>query len=330
MNAYDFAIYSIIFVSILTCFYLVISKFNNINHIDSENNIKNITSLKNNIQSLNNELLSIKQQLPTSSESSSESNFESNSSSFSNNIPANININTESNGPSNNGYKPPPVIFDPIANFDKAKLLDPLVDPRGRSSADQIPTPQVAMQFNFPTQGVIDRYHRVGLLIALDKDENKEENVSSEFIWNGPSKTSKKQRRPSISSENDFNVKPYKGVQSASSKSFEGFATIDGSDSDSYSDSEIEGFQNTTNIYNINGNAGENDILELIGRKITDNWYKYFTSISKGNKIIKIVVRNRNRKELYSGDIVFIPELGKSYRVKIDPLDQIEYNPYMF
>ena len=49
-----------------------------------------------------------------------------------------------------------------------------------------------------------------------------------------------------------------------------------------------------------------------------------------GNKVIKVVVKNRNRRELYSGDIVYIPEIRKTYRVKIDPMDMIEYNPYMF
>ena len=49
-----------------------------------------------------------------------------------------------------------------------------------------------------------------------------------------------------------------------------------------------------------------------------------------GNKIIKVVVRNKNQRELYSGDIVFIPEIKKTYRVKIDPMDIIEYNPYLF
>ena len=70
--------------------------------------------------------------------------------------------------------------------------------------------------------------------------------------------------------------------------------------------------------------------MELIGKKITDNWYKYFTSISVGNKIIKINVHNRNRRELYDGDIVYISELGKRYKVKIDKMDMIEYNPYFF
>lgn len=69
--------------------------------------------------------------------------------------------------------------------------------------------------------------------------------------------------------------------------------------------------------------------LKLIGKKINNNYYRYFTSISKGNKIIKINVNNRNNKELYSGDEVFIPELNKFYRVKIDKMDMIDYNPYI-
>ena len=54
------------------------------------------------------------------------------------------------------------------------------------------------------------------------------------------------------------------------------------------------------------------------------------TKNKEGNKIIKIVVHNRNRRELYDGDLVFIKELHKWYRVKLDDLDMIEYNPYFF
>lgn len=253
--------------------------------------------------------------------------------------------------------KPPPIIYDPIANYDMAKLTDPLVDPRGRTSADQIPTPQVAMQFNFPTQGVLDRYHRVGLLIAIGNDVKKEKidhiempysisdksnysntdsnsgsdydsdygsDSGSDFVWNGPSKTNiNKRKKKFITMENTSSEKKtYKGVDIK--ESFDNFT-----DSDSY-----EYFGNTnksiTNVYNVYSNNNDNNILELIGKKITDNWYKYFTSITMGNKIIKVVVRNKNRKELYSGDIVYIPELKRTYRVKIDPMDMIEYNPYLF
>jgi hypothetical protein len=244
--------------------------------------------------------------------------------------------------------KPPPIVYDPIANYDMAKLTDPLVDPRGRTSADQIPTPQVAMQFNFPTQGVLDRYHRVGLLIAIGNDVKKEKidhiempysisdksnysstdsysgsDSGSEFLWNGPSKTNiNKRKKKFITMETDSEKKTYKGIDIK--ENFDNYT-----DSDSY-----EYFGNTdksiTNVYNVYSNNNDNNILELIGKKITDNWYKYFTSITMGNKIIKVVVCNKNRKELYSGDIVYIPELKRTYRVKIDPMDMIEYNPYLF
>lgn len=252
-----------------------------------------------------------------------------------------------------NRNKPPPIVFDPIANYDIAKLTDPLVDPRGRTSADQIPTPQVAAQFNFPTQGVLDRYHRVGLLIAIGSNKNLDENV-----WDGNIKKSKKKRRyvePNTNSE----TKSYRGVEIKESfdslidtddldnlTNSNNFETNDSFDSieefksniyspnpNSNSNSNSNSNFNTkkiVNVYNNFSDQNDNSILELIGKKITDNWYKYFTSITMGNKIIKVVVRNKNRKELYSGDIVFIPEIGKKYRVKIDPMDMIEYNPYMF
>ena len=239
----------------------------------------------------------------------------------------------------------PPVIFDPIANFDRAKLIDPLVDPRGRTSADQIPTPIVAAQFNFPTQGILDRYHRIGLLIAV---ENELDNFSDNFSDNDSGSLDYKltgKFKKGGKNSSDY----YKDYYNNNLKNFKNFRN--NSNSDNYSDNSTnnstnssssprpykgvefahEGFENinNTNIYNI-GNLGENDILELIGKKITDNWYKYFTSISKGNKVIKINVHNRNRKELYCGDEVYIPELKRRYRVKIDQMDQIEYNPYLF
>jgi hypothetical protein len=251
--------------------------------------------------------------------------------------------------------KPPPIIYDPIANYDKAKLFDPFVDPSGRTSADQIPTPQVAMQLNFPTQGVLDKYHRIGLLVAITNNVKKKRsknielpystsdnsessacdsnesfiNTDSdsdilkgrEFIWNGPSKTNiNKRKKRYVKMENK--EKKYNGIEIK-----ENFSDLDSLDS-------VEYFGNTnkaiTNVYNIYSGNNDNNILELMGKKITDNWYKYFTSMTVGNKVIKIIVRNKNRKELYSGDIVFIPELNRSYRVKIDPMDMIEYNPYFF
>jgi hypothetical protein len=308
----------LVFIILLCSFYLLISGFgsSNLKLTGSEQaqqtsqSSQSQTGIEKTISELQNQISSLKNQI-------------SGSASIPNNSPDEpiINVNTLGTGVSGPISKPPPIIFDPIANYDQAKLFDPLVDPRGRTSADQIPAPQVAAQLNFPTQGVLDRYHRVGLLIAINTPYDNEggrgkrpkrrhakkridryPDASSDLI-SSSSASSSDSDNSSMSSNNS---RPYSGVETApvSNEMFESFGN--------YMD------------------EGPNGILELIGKKITDNWYKYFTSISKGNKIIKIVVNNRNRKELYTGDEVYIPELHRWYRVQIDEMDMIEYNPYLF
>ena len=380
MEYYNIIIFILVFLVVLVSFYLIISNFgiksiDNYNYTNGEStNEESSNFVLEKISSLKNELVEIKNKINSSDLTKSTTSSTSSTSSTSqisvpvgnnksgineiiieqdnqninaSNLPSLINNqNPNGNLPSN---KPPPVIYDPIANYDIAKLTDPLVDPRGRTSADQIPTPQVAMQFNFPTQGVLDRYHRVGLLIAINNDIKKEKidriempysgsdsdsnsdsgsdsgSISgTEFVWNGPSKTNINKRKKKF-----INME----ISGSSNKSYKGVDIKE--NFDNYTDSDsFEYFGNTdksiTNVYNVYSNNNDNNILELIGKKITDNWYKYFTSITMGNKIIKVVVRNKNRRELYSGDIIYIPELKKTYRVKIDPMDMIEYNPYLF
>lgn len=197
------------------------------------------------------------------------------------------------------------VFVDPVANYDNAKLGDPLVDPLQRTSADQIPNPSIAMQFNFPTQGVLDKYHRVGLLIAIDSELDSQSNSrsnKSNYSENSNIVRTKSKNKPIIE-EGQEPKRDYKGVWLAEH-------------------GKIEGFGNITADY-------DNSILELIGKRRYHNVYRYFTSITMGNKIIKVMVHNKNNKELYSGDIIFIKELGKNYRVEIDNMDMIEYNPYV-
>jgi hypothetical protein len=230
----------------------------------------------------------------------------------------------------------PPIIYDPIESYDRKKLLDPLIDPRGRSSADQIPTPQIAAQLNFPTQGILDRYHRVGLLIAINDDKvHNDRNRNNQKYYedfgniekiNKSGKITNTDTDSSNSSSCNKNNKNNRYKDNSSD-----IHTIDNSNDSSNS------FHNNNYKKKIIPNNvvleitdRDNDILELIGKKIANEWYRYFTSISKGNKIIKINVHNRNRKELYDGDIVYIPILKRYYRVKIDKLDMIEYNPYFF
>ncbi len=302
ININSHIVYSIIiFIILICCFYLIINNFGSSNISTSTTN-PDPNTLHQTINKLQNELANVKSEI-SQTKTDSEPNI-----TFSTNP-------TEPSG-SQTVVKPPPIIFDPIANYDQAKLLDPLVDPRGRTSADQIPAPQVAAQFNFPTQGVLDRYHRVGLLVAIDTPFDTQgdggrgirprRRHAKKRIDRYPEASDNLSSSDNSTSSTSSSQKSYRGVDiaPASSETFESFGN--------YMD------------------EGPNGILELIGKKITDNWYKYFTSISKGNKIIKIVVNNRNRRELYSGDEVYIPELHRWYRVQMDEMDMIEYNPYLF
>lgn len=323
----------IIFILLITSFYLIMNNFgySNFNtHVNTNTNTNTtstltstqesstIKSLQENINNLQSQLSNIKSEILTENNQNDIDpiiNFNSNP-----NLNSEFTGNQSGSCMSGTCSKPPPIIFDPIANYDQAKLLDPLVDPRGRTSADQIPAPQVAAQFNFPTQGVLDRYHRVGLLIALDNDPDSE-NISQTGNIYGPNKHKNKSKRRKNPTKNYSESKSDSDSDSSSNNSIYSKGV---QIAQNHSESQgIEGF----GVYS---DEGPNGILELIGKKITDNWYKYFTSISKGNKIIKIVVNNRNRKELYSGDVVYITELNRWYQVQIDDMDMIEYNPYFF
>jgi hypothetical protein len=318
-------IYIIIFILFVIVFYFIINKFGYSNYnLENTSQESNIKSLQNNISQLQSELSNIKSEMSSGETKNSNSDPIIN---FTTGSDPNMNLGSGSCA-SGSCPKPPPIIFDPIANYDQAKLFDPLVDPRGRPSADQIPAPQVAAQFNFPTQGVLDRYHRVGLLIGLDsapdssprkhrgkksKRINKKGRYPNDDVISLRSANTFASDNSTDSTDSSNSTGSYRGVQIAPVRAEKGIGGISG----------IEGF----GIY---ADEGPNGILELIGKKINDNWYQYFTSISKGNKVIKIVVNNRNRKELYSGDVVYLPELNRWYQVQMDSMDMIEYNPYLF
>jgi hypothetical protein len=194
--------------------------------------------------------------------------------------------------------------FDPISVYDYRKMYDPFVDPRGRTSADEIPTLDVALQFNIPTQGFPDKYHRIGLLIETGEPVRRKRDLKTR---NGSSLSINSGSSTNTNSDSSTN-------------------TNSGSSTNKHSTYSINSINSST-IGDINS---DNKILELIGKKMAHNWYRYFTSISIGNKVIKINVHNRNRKELYDDDRVYIPELSKWYRVKIDIMDMIDYSPYLY
>ena len=236
-----------------------------------------------------------------------------------------ININKIKNNNENNvGPIIPPV--DPIANYDRMKLNDPFVDPSQRTSIDQIPGPYFAPYINFPSRGIIDKYHRVGLLTAIDRRDRDHDDIYIDRNINEDS------INPVVITPDISNIseRQHKRQERRNNRS----SNTNNHDNNS-NNSNNSSKKNKPNVpYSVQiepfGNFQGNDILELMGMKLYQNTYKYFTSISEGNKIIKITVKTRNDKELFDGDVVFIPELKQKYRVKIDQIDGVLYNPYFF
>lgn len=73
----------------------------------------------------------------------------------------------------------------------------------------------------------------------------------------------------------------------------------------------------------------QNRIIRLFGRQAypSSNRYEYYTLISSGNDQIKIPIHNRNGKELYDDDHIYIKELDDKYRVYLHKYDEPTYRP---
>ena len=73
----------------------------------------------------------------------------------------------------------------------------------------------------------------------------------------------------------------------------------------------------------------DNRILRLFGRQEYpgSNKYEYYTAINSCPDQIKIPLNTKRKWELYDGDIVHVPELNESYRVKLYKYDAPKYYP---
>ncbi len=228
-----------------------------------------------------------------------------------------ININKINTNNINNSLP----IIDPIANYDALKLSDPFIDPSPRTSIDQIPGRYFAPYINFPTRGIIDKYHRVGLLTSIDRidridkeiyyDNNNIDNINNLNDVND------------IIINDDVRRRIRNNIQSTPTHDIAVKKIIDKNKITVKVPYNVEPFGTHNSSYG-------NNVLELMGMKLYQNSYKYFTSFSEGNKIIKIMVNTKNNKELYDGDTIYIPELKQNYRVTIDQIDNVMYNPYFF
>ena len=83
------------------------------------------------------------------------------------------------------------------------------------------------------------------------------------------------------------------------------------------------------NKENKDNKDNNNKLLRLFGRQEYpgSNKYEYYVLVSSGNDLIKIGLDNKNNKELYCGDNIYISELNEDYRVKLHKYDAPKYYP---
>ena len=201
-------------------------------------------------------------------------------------------------------------VYDAIHQFDTSKVTDPLTDPITRNSL---------LNYGLP----YDSYRLIGTLKRISNDVFLEEtpyyrqmNALNQYGSNGkevkyngveigqsfPPAEIKERAESADLDENDKNwVTGYRKAKRKNCKSCR-------------KNKVVEGF--AIKPYN--------DILQLFGMQssINTSIYFYYTIISDGNSSIKIIINNRNNQgsnELYSGSVIFIPELESSYEVTVNP-----------
>ena len=71
-----------------------------------------------------------------------------------------------------------------------------------------------------------------------------------------------------------------------------------------------------------------NKLIKLFGRQKypRSDHYEYYTMVNVGHDQVK--VRLHRKKELYDDDQVTIPEINKTFKVKLNKDDDTTYNPY--
>lgn len=189
-------------------------------------------------------------------------------------------------------------VYDAIHKFDTAKIIDPLQDPITRNSL---------LNYGLP----YDSYRQVGTLKCIYEDppltkrelyEERNNYFDDEYTYNGVEKalpqtvTSHSPPVPQMESSPTVITDRKKKCRKCKDKKV-----------------KVENF--------ISGQY--NDILPLYGMQsnINTNIWFYYTTISDGNNTIKIMLNppnNGGTTELWTGSVIYIPELNKTYEAIVN------------
>jgi hypothetical protein len=197
-----------------------------------------------------------------------------------------------------------------ILNYDLSKLNNPLVEPTRRVERYELPKYYFRNMIDLPTRGYPDNYTQLGILVAEGNNN-----------WNGSNRTYGLNNFDSYS--NNFVGKYGEGSRHKYNKKRHSKKHK----KDKYYNDYYE--NNDRQIYESNYRKNnENNILRLFGRQTYpgSNIWEYYLTVYSGLDAIKIPFYPR-RKELYTDDRVFVPELNSEYRVRLYNYDAPRYYP---
>jgi len=191
-----------------------------------------------------------------------------------------------------------------ILNYDRSKIYDPLVEPTRRVDRYELPKYYFRNMIDFPTRGYPDNYNQLGILVnSINNYDDYSENSTYD----------------SYDSYNYKDTNKYKFKKSKKSKK-------------SNRSNKRRYLNKRKNFYrDLSSNAkktNENNILRLFGRQQYpgSNTWEYYVTVYSGLDAIKIPLYP-NKKELYTGDHVFVPQLSSGYEVQLYDYDAPRYYP---
>lgn len=198
-----------------------------------------------------------------------------------------------------------------ILNYDRSKLYDPLVEPTRRVDRYELPQYYFRNMIDFPTRGYPDNYNQLGILVNsinnnyYDSESTYDDDSTYDSInYRGKSK---------YRNTNKINIKERKSSRRSSKRK---------SKQDKYRKKYYR------ELLSNNKKTNENNILRLFGRQQYpgSNTWEYYVTVYSGLDAIKIPLYP-NKKELYTDDYVFVPQLKSSYVVQLYDYDAPRYYP---
>lgn len=205
-----------------------------------------------------------------------------------------------------------------ILNYDRSKIYDPLVEPTRRVDRYELPKYYFKNMIDYPTRGYPDNYSQLGILVNASDEQIRLADYDHSNL-NYSYDSGYDDTFDSYYNQNYSKKKRHSNKRKHKHRKSKNFMK----------NSRYNSSYSRPVTYNSNQNqSNENKIIRLFGRQDYpgSNKWDYYITVYSGLDAIKIPLIVR-KKELYTGDRVYVPELNMYYRVNLFNYDAPRYYP---